>query len=161
MKAVPPPLPALSLSPSHTHTSHCAGIVYGPLLLLTIFMWTFFSLCSYLLHSVLPVYVSVSERRIFSMQICQVQLCSACAPCASSTYFLRGAFCCHIYLSNHQQQQMRQTSLATSISRICRHSVQFLLHYYLFLQLKFFVLPLSHSLIVCFFSRSKLLFMPA
>lgn len=62
----------LSLSPSHTHTSHCAGIVYGPLLLLTIFMWTFFSLCSYLLHSVLPVYVSVSERRIFSMQICQV-----------------------------------------------------------------------------------------
>lgn len=66
------PLHLHSLSPSHTHTSHCAGIVYGPLLLLTIFMWTFFSLCSYLLHSVLPVYVSVSERRIFSMQICQV-----------------------------------------------------------------------------------------
>lgn len=69
-----------------------------------------------------------------------VQLCSAAST-------LLGAFRCHIYLSNHHRQA---TANATNF-----FGVALALHYYLFLQLSFFVRSLHLGLFL-FFQRIEI-----
>lgn len=150
MKAVPPPLPALSLSFTHSHLTLCWHCLWPAFAVDNIYVDFFLALLLPAPFCAACLCFGVRASHFFYANMPSLALQCLCTLRFFFSYFVRGAFCCHIYLSNHQQQQMRQTSLATSISRICRHSVQFLLHYYLFLQLKFFVLSLSFTLCLFF-----------